>query len=432
MSELKTLEALLRKELQERGVTKYAYVLSESEKQELNTEGADFKLMRTVFGGGVSLTVFDGARKGSASGNDRSEEGLKAIVESAVAAAASSPEDTANDIAPDQGRHEFRQGACEPDFDRFFARLKELQGAIAADHPKVRVMQLVGDHTRSHSVYANSNGTRAESFNGSYDVTFEFSATDGEKNTGLDYAFLLTDTLDTPFIELSDFRRKLSDIEKQIDPQPLSGKFEGTAVITPGCLADLLSMTLQNYAGSGVILDGTSLWLDKVGEQVADERITVAFDPFDPTIVCGERVTGDGFLSEPAAVIENGVLKAHMLSLYAANKTGRPVMKNSGSGLVMKAGEQSLEEIVSGIEKGLLVGGFSGGQPGTNGEFSGVAKNSFLIENGRVTRAVTETMINGNLGDMLRHVRGISRERDVQGVFTLPYLAVDGIVISGK
>ena len=415
MSELKTLEALLRKELQERSVTKYAYVLSESEKQELNTEGADFKLMRTVFGGGVSLTVFDGARKGSASGNDRSEEGLKAIVESAVAAAASSPEDTANDIAPDQGRHEFRQGACEPDFDRFFARLKELQGAIAADHPKVRVMQLVGDHTKSHSVYANSNGTRAESFNGSYDVTFEFSATDGEKNTGLDYAFLLTDTLDTPFIELSDFRRKLSDIEKQIDPQPLSGKFEGTAVITPGCLADFLSMTLQNY-----------------GEQVADERITVAFDPFDPTIVCGERVTGDGFLSEPAAVIENGVLKAHMLSLYAANKTGRPVMKNSGSGLVMKAGEQSLEEIVSGIEKGLLVGGFSGGQPGTNGEFSGVAKNSFLIENGRVTRAVTETMINGNLGDMLRHVRGISRERDVQGVFTLPYLAVDGIVISGK
>jgi PmbA protein len=104
----------------------------------------------------------------------------------------------------------------------------------------------------------------------------------------------------------------------------------------------------------------------------------------------------------------------------------------SGSGLVMKAGTQTLDEIISGIDKGLVVGGFSGGQPGTNGEFSGVAKNSFLIENGRVTKAVTETMINGNLGGMLQHVRGISAERDVQGVFTLPYLAVDGIVISGK
>ena len=107
-------------------------------------------------------------------------------------------------------------------------------------------------------------------------------------------------------------------------------------------------------------------------------------------------------------------------------------MKSSCSDLIMKPGTESLEDILAGIEKGLLIGGFSGGQPGTNGEFSGVAKNSFLIEHGRVTRAVTETMINGNLGDMLQHVRGISKETDDSGVFSLPYLAVDGIVISGK
>ena len=100
--------------------------------------------------------------------------------------------------------------------------------------------------------------------------------------------------------------------------------------------------------------------------------------------------------------------------------------------MLSQYGGKSLEDILAGIEKGLLIGGFSGGQPGTNGEFSGVAKNSFLIEHGRVTRAVTETMINGNLGDMLQNVRGISKETDDSGLFSLPYLAVDGIVISGK
>ena len=80
----------------------------------------------------------------------------------------------------------------------------------------------------------------------------------------------------------------------------------------------------------------------------------------------------------------------------------------------------------------MLIGGFSGGHPGANGEFSGVAKNSFLIEDGRVKCAVTETMVSGNLGDMLMRVRDISKERDMQGIFTLPYLAADGIVISGK
>lgn len=432
MSELKQKADFLENLLKERAVEKYAFSLRESEKQELNTEGDTFKLMRTVFGGGAGVTVYQAGRKGSASGNDLSEEGLAALTESALAAAESAPEDPAHDIAPDQGKHAFTQGAVEADFDRFFDRLEEMQTDIAAEYPSVHIMEMVADHTAGRTIYRNSNGTCAESVSGWYDVTVEFSAGDGEKNTGLEYAFQRLDSLDGKLIDLGDFRRKFEAIQRQIDPAPLSGKFEGTAVFTPGCLLDFIGMTLDNYAGGGVILDGTSQWLDKVGEKVADERITIGFDPFDPRIVCGERLTGDGYLSEPVNVIENGVLKAHMLGLYAANKTGRPVLKNDGSDLIMKPGAESLETILAGIEKGLLIGGFSGGHPGANGEFSGVAKNSFLIEHGRVTRAVTETMINGNLGEMLQHVRGISKETDDSGLFSLPYLAVDGIVISGK
>lgn len=432
MSELKQKADFLENLLKERAVEKYAFSLRESEKQELNTEGDTFKLMRTVFGGGAGVTVYQAGRKGSASGNDLSEEGLAALTESALAAAESAPEDPAHDIAPDQGKHAFTQGAVEADFDRFFDRLEEMQTDIAAEYPSVHVMEMVADHTAGRTIYRNSNGTCAESVSGWYDVTVEFSAGDGEKNTGLEYAFQRLDSLDGKLIDLGDFRRKFEAIQRQIDPAPLSGKFEGTAVFTPGCLLDFIGMTLDNYTGGGVILDGTSQWLDKVGEKVADERITIGFDPFDPRIVCGERLTGDGYLSEPVNVIENGVLKAHMLGLYAANKTGRPVLKNDGSDLIMKPGAESLETILAGIEKGLLIGGFSGGHPGANGEFSGVAKNSFLIEHGRVTRAVTETMINGNLGEMLQHVRGISKETDDSGLFSLPYLAVDGIVISGK
>ena len=107
--------------------------MRESEKQELNTEGDAFKLMRTVFGGGAGVTVFAAGRKGTASGNDLSEEGLTALVESALAAAESAPEDPAHDIAPDQGVHTFTQGALKADFDTFFDRLEELQADIAAE-----------------------------------------------------------------------------------------------------------------------------------------------------------------------------------------------------------------------------------------------------------------------------------------------------------
>ena len=61
-----------------------------------------------------------------------------------------------------------------------------------------------------------------------------------------------------------------------------------------------------------------------------------------------------------------------------------------------------------------------------------MAKNSFLIEDGRIKGAVTETMVNGNLGEIWKHIRGISRELLCDGRCVVPYIAVDGIVISGK
>ena len=98
----------------------------------------------------------------------------------------------------------------------------------------------------------------------------------------------------------------------------------------------------------------------------------------------------------------------------------------------MPAGDQSLADILRGIDRGLLVSRFSGGSPASNGDFSGIAKNSFLIEHGQITSAVSETMISGNLAEMVNHLRGISRETVRNGYSLLPWFAVDGITISGK
>ena len=54
------------------------------------------------------------------------------------------------------------------------------------------------------------------------------------------------------------------------------------------------------------------------------------------------------------------------------------------------------------------------------------------IENGKVKSAVTETMVNGNLGELVKNIRAVSRETCCDGSTVLPYLAADGVVISGK
>ena len=98
----------------------------------------------------------------------------------------------------------------------------------------------------------------------------------------------------------------------------------------------------------------------------------------------------------------------------------------------MDGGSTSYEDMVKGIKKGIIVGRFSGGNPSANGEFSGVAKNSFLIEDGRIKGAVSETMINGNLADLLNNLTAVSKETVADGTCVLPYMAFDKVIISGK
>ncbi len=432
MSKRNDITRRLGELLAERGADRYSCEVSEEETHEFNVENGGFSLLRTVFSTDVSLRVFLGRKMGKAGGNDVSEDGLASLADSAIATAASAEEDPAWDLAPDQGRETVSRGPMTPDMDGLFTRTTELLDTIARDYPEIAVTRCMTKYTRGHSLYTNTNGTMLDESRGLYDIMLEFAGRAGEKTTSLNYVYFLTDRLDVPFIGQSDLRQNLENTRGSLRAENLPGKFEGTAILMPECLESFLWSLISIYASDQVIMDGTSPWLDRVGEQVAHEALTLSLTPSDPRILDGERHTAGGFRSEDCTLIEKGVLKAHMLSLYAANKTGRPVMKNTGFSLAVTPGEKSLDDIIRGVKKGILVGYFSGGEPASNGEFSGIAKNSFLIEDGRLAGALSETMINGNLEKVFRHIAGISREVRANGQTLLPWVAVDGVVISGK
>ena len=64
---------------------------------------------------------------------------------------------------------------------------------------------------------------------------------------------------------------------------------------------------------------------------MADDRFTLSVIPHDPRIVCGERITSDGYRSEDYDIIKDGVLNSFCLSEYAANKTGLTRSKSTVS-----------------------------------------------------------------------------------------------------
>jgi PmbA protein len=155
--------------------------------------------------------------------------------------------------------------------------------------------------------------------------------------------------------------------------------------------------------------------------------------PLHPLVASKDWMTRDGYESRDIDFIKDGILTSFALSLYGANKTGKPRAGNSSHwSFEIPAGDKPLAEIIKGVDRGILLNRFSGASPGPSGDVSGIAKNSFLIENGQVTDALSETMLSFNLVDILQNIPAISAERNADGMTVMPWCCFDGITISGK
>jgi len=407
-------------------------IVSTGKTDEFNIDGGDFSLLRTLFNSSITIKALIDGKKGIISANRLDMESIDKAVKECIAAAESSVSDEAESIAPRIKNENFVAGVLEPDRDKLFDRLKEYLADVKNNYPKIILEQLVSKYVYSESVFMNTNGVEFTYTCGNYDLSSMFSAHEGEKSSSFNGYYTKFDSLDGKLIDIGMQRTLFAESEMQIDTKPFPGKTVGKVIITPACLYDMLMIAFGNFISDSTIIDKTSPWISMLGNQVASEKLTVYSKPLDERVVCGERFTGEGFMSENMAIIEKGVLKNFMLSNYGSRKTGFPRALNLSHNLFVEPGDMSLDELVRNVERGIIMNRFSGGQPSINGDFSGVAKNSFLIENGEITHALSETMVSGNLAAMLNNIIGISSETVCDGITVLPYILFDGITISGR
>jgi len=133
------------------------------------------------------------------------------------------------------------------------------------------------------------------------------------------------------------------------------GKY--TVILEPAASVDLLQqMVLQMDARNA---DEGRSYLSKkgggtkLGEQLVDERVTIISDPRHPGAETGPW-SADGRPQERRVWIENGVVKQLAYSRYWAEKQGVPPVPGPAN-LVMSGGTASLEELIRGTERGVLV-----------------------------------------------------------------------------
>ena len=432
ISELKEIAQYTLSRLKEYGADEAQCKVQFGVVDEINVDAGEFSLMRSTFDSAVTMKVIKDMKKGVIAINKIDKDSIDEAAKECVAAAEVASADDCLSIAEKQENEDFSFGVSESDREKFFERIKEYLDDVNKEFPKVFIEQLIADFADSKSVYANTNGTEFSYRTAYYSMGSMYSAHDGDMTTSFNSTGVDFVDLSEPIMNKGTQRMMYELCEKELEAEPFEGKFTGVAVFAPSALGDIIGTAIDNFTGDETIIDSTSPWRNKLNEKVASDSLTVRLIPIDERIIGGERYTAEGYRTENCDIIKNGILENFTLSEYAARKSGEKRCPTLSSCMEVVAGNTPYDELISKIDKGILVCRVSGGSPAGNGDFSGVAKNSFLIENGKITKPVLETMLSGNLADMLMNVTDISKETAEDGSTVYPWVAFDGVTVSGK
>jgi PmbA protein len=429
---MKDIARYALEKLKKAGADKASCRAWKGQKKEFNIEANEFTLLRTLFSDDLQMKALVGGRKGVCVINKLDRASIDEAVSNCIALAKSAEPDEAEDIAPLVENADFDTSCGGEDISGLFKRSQEYLAQVRDEFPKIIVEGFSSSYDGGETAYVNSNGVCFTNKIGYYSFNSMFVSKDGEKSSSFNYGGAQLSSVNAPFMQAGMHRQLLEEAEKSLDTRMVEKKFTGKIIVTPACDDILWDTILQCFLGDRAMIEGTSRWKDALGTAVADAKLTMRAAPLHPQIVAGARFNFDGFVNKNVDFIADGVLKNFALSLYGANKTGKPRAGNTAASIEVAAGAKPLADIIKGIGRGVLVNRFSGGSPGPSGDVSGVAKNSFLIENGQVTGALSETMISFNIIDVLAGIPAISRERCLNGASILPWCCFEGVTISGK
>lgn len=155
----------------------------------------------------------------------------------------------------------------------------------------------------------------------------------------------------------------------------------------------------------------------RLGEKLVDERITIYSDPWNPDLPTSTWA-GDGRPQEKVTWVDKGVMKNLFYSRYWAQKQGVKAVPQPDA-IVMEGGTQSLEDLIKGTEKGILVTRLwyiREVDPQTVLQTGLTRDGTFYIENGQIKYPVKNFRFNESPIIMLNNIEALGiPERAVSG-----------------
>ena len=321
-------------------------------------------------------------------------------------------------------------------------RCLEIEKKLYAFDKRINEVVTVGfEKEVGDSFLANTYGLKLKSKQGTYTYYAEVTATLGEEvRTG----FKVFVSMDPNEFDVDKFVKEVAEdaLKKLGSTQCKSKKYP--VVFNPETASILLKFFLAPIDYEE-ILKKSSLFINKLGQQVASKKLTVVENGLAKNVFF-EYYDDEGVAVNKKDIIKKGVLQTYLYTLENAKKagvepTGNAVV-NGGktvaklNQIFVKPGRKSEEEIISSIKEGVYISDLQGLHAGMNvrsGNFS-LQSAGFMIRDGKLAEPLALITVADNLTNLFNNIKEVANNPKliIQTSATCPSIYVKKISVTGK
>ena len=233
---------------------------------------------------------------------------------------------------------------------------------------------------------------------------------------------------------------EMAENQASVPSQPLP------VIFTANGIASALISPLMAAFNGKTVLQGASPIGNRLGQPVFDDKLWL-WD--DPTVAYrpGSRPCDDeGIPSQRTPLIEQGTVSNFLYDLQTAalshtHSTGNGSRSRGGlptpspSAFIIAPGKTSFDEMVNDMKEGLVIEQLMGASQGNilGGDFSGNVLLGYKVENGKIAGRVKDTMVSGNIYQLLKQITAIGSEAKwVGGFLSTPPLYCPSVSVASK
>ena len=218
-----------------------------------------------------------------------------------------------------------------------------------------------------------------------------------------------------------------------IDPKNVGIHAAKQAVTMAGagyCPAGIMPVAIENGFG-GVIFHeacghsleasavayGQSQFAGKLGQQIANEKVTAIDDGTIPNAWGSINIDDEGTPAQKNVLIEKGILKSYMIDKFNGRRMGFASTGNSRresytytptsrmTNTYIAPGEDRNEDIIASMEYGLYAKEMGGGSVNpTTGEFNFAVNEGYMVRNGKICEPVRGASLVGKGSDVIMNI----------------------------